>query len=145
MLMLLVGLSGSLAILAYLSSLNVWFLVDVVTDGFSAFDKIHRSMDLLIAGFKLGFSFSCDGQSSSTVGLLLLVGVTLCLPHRPGTTRVTLLPSSANCHQLYSWNRRGCPGMEVRLTRPGELIYVELHLECWVFLAYIKIQCVYLL
>lgn len=58
-----------------LSFLNVWYLVDVVTDGFSAFDKIHRSMDLLIAGSKLGFSFSCDGLSSSTLGLLLLVGV----------------------------------------------------------------------
>lgn len=56
--MLLLRLSSSLAILAYLSSLSVWFLVDVVTDGFAAFDKIHRSMDLLMAGSKLGFSFS---------------------------------------------------------------------------------------
>lgn len=104
LLVLLVRLS--LAILAYLSSLTVWFLVDVATDGVAALDKIHRSMDLLIAGSKLGFSFSSNGQSSSTGGLLLLVGVTLCLPH---AISVALLPSSYQVSSVAQLEQLGLP------------------------------------
>lgn len=131
--------------MAYLFSLSVQFLVDVFTDGFSAFDKIQRSVDLLIAGSKLGFSFRWDGQGSSTVGLLLLVGVTLCLPHGPGTTRVTFLPSSCQLSSVAQPEQLGLPWHGSITDKTRELICVEPHLGCWVFLVYIEIQCIYLL
>lgn len=83
--------------------------------------------------------FSRVGHSEQgfPVGILLtfLVGVTLCLPHGPGATRVSL-QAAACCHQLHIWV---CLGMEGFLMGPGELTCAEPCSGGWVFLAYINI------
>lgn len=99
----------------------------VVTDGFAAFDKIHSSVVLLIAGSKLGFSFSWDGQSTLQWDCLSLLGVTLCLPHGPGTTSHSppkQPPAVISC----TAGTAGAALARNMTDKTGELIYAEPHL-----------------
>lgn len=88
-------------------SSSEWFSMNVVTDGFAAFDKIHRCVGNCRLQLRL---FSSENT------LLFDVGVTLCLPSGSGATRVTILQATACCYQLHSWNSWACPGVEGWLT-----------------------------
>lgn len=73
LLILLARLNGSLplAILTHLPSLSEWFSVNVVTDGFAAFDKIRRCVANCRPQLRL-FSQVGHLEQLSPVGMLLV-------------------------------------------------------------------------